>query len=77
MRKKVSDFGFEIGGVVPFGVGLGALELEPKDGVEDALVRKHLVFDGLLEEAICVVFFESSAFIPSFQRGLVEKVHNY
>ena len=77
MREKVSDFGFEIAGVVPFRVSLRALELEPQDGVEDTLVRENLVFHGLLEEAICVVFFERSAFIPSFQRGLVEKVHNY
>ena len=52
-----------------------ALQVEPEDGVHDALVVEDAVFQRLLEHAVDVVLFQGLALVGPLHRRLVKKVH--
>ena len=61
LLEELLDLVFEEDGVVPLGSSLWALQVEPKDGVKEASVDHHSIFQGLLEHAVNVVFLEGIA----------------
>ena len=73
--EEVTELKLEVTWVIESLCMLGALQVEPKDGVHDASVVEDAVFQCLLHQTVDIVFFEGGAFVRPLHGWLVEKVH--
>ena len=73
--KEVSDLSSEFGLIIKLLDPLWALQMEPKNRVEDASVCEYPVFHGFLKKTVHVVFFQFVALFWTLTWGLVKVIH--
>ena len=73
--EEVTELPLELHRIVKSGGGLGALQVEPEDGVENASVDHHLVVQSLLEKAVHIVILQGSALHATLHGRFVKGVH--